>query len=109
MRGQTREKGPSRFRFKTGSGQPTRWLHCMDPKPGHNERMPRNTNRSEKVFLQKIPLSREWTDEPSIAFPIHAKCLARIFDGVVQNCCGAVVKRMGERVGRINPLETVLV
>jgi hypothetical protein len=80
----------------------------MDPKPGHNERMPRNTNRSQNVFFQKTPLCREWTDETSIALSIHAKCLARIIDGVVQNCCGAVVKGMGERVGRINPLETVL-
>jgi hypothetical protein len=80
----------------------------MDPKPGHHERMLRKTNRPQYGFLQKTPLCREWTDEPSIALSILAKRLARIFDGVVQNCGGAVVKRMGDRVGRINPLETVL-
>ncbi len=87
----------------------TRGLYCMEPKPCQDEGMAGNMNRPQNVFLQKAPFCRERTDEPSVAIPIHTKCMARFLDGVIQNCCGAAVKWMRERVPRINPLETMLV
>ncbi len=54
-------------------------------------------------------MRREWTNEFAIAISIRAKRLAGIFEGVLQYCRSAVLKRMGERVGRINPFKTVLV
>lgn len=81
----------------------------MDAKPGHDERILRNSDRPQNCLRKKIPLCFEWADKFSIGVSIHAKRLAGLLDGVVQDCGAAIVKRMGERVGRMNPLKTVLV
>ena len=81
----------------------------MDPKPDQDERMARNTHGTQNVFLQKAPFGHQRTDEPSVTFAIHAQCLARLLDGVIQNGHGSVVQGMGERIGWIDSLETVLV
>ena len=81
----------------------------MNAKLCHQQWVARKTDWPQDVFLQKAPFFGEPTHQTVVGIAIQTQELARILDGVIQDCSGTTVKGMRERIGRMNPLETVLV
>src|SRR5438105_7089686 len=77
-------------------------------EPRHDEGMPRNADeRSERVRGEIVPLRYEWRDQPSIRARVGAEVRRRRIDRALEKNRGAVIERVRERRGRLDPFQSL--